>query len=214
MLVGMPVTLRGQRGEQARETEAFVDELRGLVERPDRDVRRAIHDGSRAANGERRTRGRCRRGASAAELARPCGAGMSSARSAAVLAVSLVLVAVGCGTDTAATTDAVETTPPLERLGDHLPRGVHGRRDGRARRRGQADRDRPARRDPAAHRRRLPARGGAGDAPCPVQEGLGREVDGGVPVPRAATSSRRRRPRPSSSPISFVRSASGSPGSV
>jgi putative transcription antitermination factor YqgF len=34
IVVGLPLTMRGERGEQARETEAFVDMLRGAVEVP------------------------------------------------------------------------------------------------------------------------------------------------------------------------------------
>jgi putative pre-16S rRNA nuclease len=34
VVVGMPLTLRGERGEQAIETEAFVAALRGVVEAP------------------------------------------------------------------------------------------------------------------------------------------------------------------------------------
>jgi putative Holliday junction resolvase len=34
VLVGLPLTLRGERGEQARVTEAFVDALRGRLEVP------------------------------------------------------------------------------------------------------------------------------------------------------------------------------------
>ena len=34
VLVGLPLTLRGERGEQARETEAFVDSLRGRLTIP------------------------------------------------------------------------------------------------------------------------------------------------------------------------------------
>jgi putative Holliday junction resolvase len=34
VIVGMPLTLRGERGEQARETELFVDKLRGAVDVP------------------------------------------------------------------------------------------------------------------------------------------------------------------------------------
>lgn len=34
VIVGMPLTLRGERGEQARETERFVDALRGAVNVP------------------------------------------------------------------------------------------------------------------------------------------------------------------------------------
>jgi putative Holliday junction resolvase len=34
VVVGMPLTLRGDHGEQARETDAFVDRLRAAVELP------------------------------------------------------------------------------------------------------------------------------------------------------------------------------------
>jgi putative holliday junction resolvase len=34
IVVGLPLTLRGERGEQARETEAFVDALRGALAVP------------------------------------------------------------------------------------------------------------------------------------------------------------------------------------
>jgi putative holliday junction resolvase len=34
VVVGLPLTLRGERGEQARETEAFVDALRTTVDVP------------------------------------------------------------------------------------------------------------------------------------------------------------------------------------
>jgi putative Holliday junction resolvase len=34
IVVGLPLTLRGERGEQARETEAFVERLRGAVALP------------------------------------------------------------------------------------------------------------------------------------------------------------------------------------
>jgi putative Holliday junction resolvase len=34
LVVGMPLTLRGEHGEQARETDAFVDRLRAAVEMP------------------------------------------------------------------------------------------------------------------------------------------------------------------------------------
>ena len=44
----MPLTLRGEHGEQARATEVFVEALRSAARCPGRDVRRAIHDGARA----------------------------------------------------------------------------------------------------------------------------------------------------------------------
>jgi putative Holliday junction resolvase len=34
VVVGMPLTLRGEHGEQARETDTFVDRLRAAVETP------------------------------------------------------------------------------------------------------------------------------------------------------------------------------------
>lgn len=34
VVVGLPLTLRGERGEQAKETEAFVDALRAAVDVP------------------------------------------------------------------------------------------------------------------------------------------------------------------------------------
>jgi putative Holliday junction resolvase len=34
VIVGLPLTLRGEHGEQARETEAFADKLRGLLDVP------------------------------------------------------------------------------------------------------------------------------------------------------------------------------------
>ncbi len=34
IVVGLPLTLRGERGEQARETEAFVEALRGVIDVP------------------------------------------------------------------------------------------------------------------------------------------------------------------------------------
>ena len=34
VIVGHPLTLSGERGEQARETEAFADKLRGVVDVP------------------------------------------------------------------------------------------------------------------------------------------------------------------------------------
>ena len=34
VIVGLPLTLRGEHGEQARETEAFADKLRGMLDVP------------------------------------------------------------------------------------------------------------------------------------------------------------------------------------
>jgi putative Holliday junction resolvase len=34
VIVGLPLTLRGEHGEQARETEAFAEKLRGVIDVP------------------------------------------------------------------------------------------------------------------------------------------------------------------------------------
>ncbi len=34
VIVGLPLTLRGEHGDQARETEAFADKLRGILDVP------------------------------------------------------------------------------------------------------------------------------------------------------------------------------------
>ena len=66
VVVGMPLTLRGEHGAQAEETEAFVESLRSAVRRSRRDLRRALHDepGALGEHGGGRaplTRGRARR---------------------------------------------------------------------------------------------------------------------------------------------------------
>ena len=73
VVVGLPLTLRGEHGKQAAETELFVTALRELVDRAGRDGRRALHDRARAALRRQGARGRCRRGPPAPELARPRG---------------------------------------------------------------------------------------------------------------------------------------------
>jgi len=44
VVVGLPLTLRGDHGEQARETERFVGSPHRCHQRSRRDVRRTIHD--------------------------------------------------------------------------------------------------------------------------------------------------------------------------
>ena len=53
VVVGLPLTLRGERGEQARETEAFVEALRAAVDVPVEtfDERFTTTLAERAANG-------------------------------------------------------------------------------------------------------------------------------------------------------------------
>ena len=53
VVVGMPLTLRGEHGEQARETDGFVERLRAAIDAR-RDLRRAVHLGARRRG--RRTR--------------------------------------------------------------------------------------------------------------------------------------------------------------
>jgi len=50
VVVGHPLTLRGERGEQARATENFAAALRGRLEVPVLLFRRALHDRPRAAD--------------------------------------------------------------------------------------------------------------------------------------------------------------------
>ncbi len=64
VVVGMPLTLRGEHGEQARETAEFVERLRGALVDAGRDLRRAVHVGARG-----RRRRPCR-GAPPVELPR------------------------------------------------------------------------------------------------------------------------------------------------
>ena len=59
VVVGLPLTLRGEHGAQAAETDRFVEALESAVDVPDRTVRRALHQHAR---GSRRRRGRPRRG--------------------------------------------------------------------------------------------------------------------------------------------------------
>ena len=120
VLVGLPLTLRGERGAQALETEAFVDALRGIVDVPvetyderfttviaaregggaDEDARAAAHllESYLAASRQRVIR-----------------------RLAALLLVAAALAATGCMGDEAP--PPVETTPPLARLRIIFPEG-------------------------------------------------------------------------------------------
>ena len=69
VVVGMPLTLRGERGRAgARDASAFVEALRGVVSRSGRDVRRAVHDRARGRRRAARRRGRTRSRAPPREL--------------------------------------------------------------------------------------------------------------------------------------------------
>ena len=130
VVVGLPLTLRGEHGKQAAETELFVTALRELVDRPGRDRRRALHDRARAAVRRQGARGRGRRGAPAPELARPRGARVRRAGARRRRRGALLLVA-GCGGGDGDSTDAATTTtPPVENLRIIFPEGLNVREMG------------------------------------------------------------------------------------
>ena len=81
IVVGLPLTLRGEHGKQAAETELLRDRVAGARRCAGRDCGRTVHDGARAAVRRQGARG-CRRGRpSAPGLARSRGARMTRARS-------------------------------------------------------------------------------------------------------------------------------------
>jgi len=51
VVVGLPLTLRGEHGLQARETDAFVDALRGLLDVPVESYDERFTTGLAAAHG-------------------------------------------------------------------------------------------------------------------------------------------------------------------
>ena len=55
VVVGLPLTLRGEHGAQAEETMRFVDRLRARRRRARRDLRRALHDDARRARAKATT---------------------------------------------------------------------------------------------------------------------------------------------------------------
>ena len=60
VVVGLPLTLRGEHGAQARETDAFVEALRAAARRPGRELRRALHHRPRRRASARTRRPRTR----------------------------------------------------------------------------------------------------------------------------------------------------------
>ena len=62
IVVGLPITLRGERGRQAEETERFVERLRDATDLPVESFDERYHDGARApGRGDTRGGGRRRR---------------------------------------------------------------------------------------------------------------------------------------------------------
>ncbi len=129
IVVGLPLTLRGEHGEQARETEEFVLALRGVLDVPVEtyDERFTTALAGRGSERGERARGRARSCSSAGEL--PCVGGLEMKRALLAAAAALVVLgAAACGG---------EDTPPPRRgpaaaraAADHLSRGLHGERDG------------------------------------------------------------------------------------
>ena len=160
VVVGLPLTLRGERGAQARETEAFVEALRARLQVPVETEDERFTTVLAAADGRPRAGGRARR------RPPPCRAGWSARDEtrASRFSLSWALVGVGAFAATAwvaggerrgARGDRHRSTaarPP----DDHLPGGVHDPRDGRPGRGGQSHRDPQARRHAAAHAGGLP----------------------------------------------------------
>ena len=68
---GLPLTLRGERGEQAQETERFVEALRGLVHVPVETFDERFTTKIAAQAARRGGRGRARRRPSARRVSRP-----------------------------------------------------------------------------------------------------------------------------------------------
>ena len=181
VVVGLPLTLRGEHGEQARETERFVERLRAARRRPGRDATTSASRPALAAHGDD-ARGRARRRAPAVELPRVVErrAGVMPPRPRPPRRCGAVvarrLIASPCSSRSsrrsrsqrvrrrhgaeAATTDRVAAA--AEAAPDRLPRGLHARADGRAHRR-RSTRSRSAKR--ARRRRALRAGVPRRDAP-------------------------------------------------
>ena len=191
VVVGLPLTLRGEHGKQAAETELFVTALRRARRRAGRDRRRALHDRACAALRRQGARGCGCGSASAPELARPqCARRQQGSRMRRLVAV--VAASAGAAArrrlrwrwrrlDRGRDDDrAAGREPP-----HHLPGGAQRPRDGRPRRRRARDRDREARRHAEADPRRVPrgrqARSAAEDLPPRLEARLA----GGLPLPGA-----------------------------
>ena len=136
----MPLTLRGEHGEQAQETDAFVERLRARGRAAGRDLRRALH------LGPRRRRRRARGGAPALRLPPVAEQPRPEPEQPAAVARRARPARRHRRRDrrrgrrsrsrhvhqqarrAAAASAAAEAVP------DRLPRGLHARADGRARR--------------------------------------------------------------------------------
>ncbi len=187
VVVGLPLTLRGEHGEQARETEEFVRGAARGARGAGRDVRRALHDGARGAGSgaaaRPRTRAPRRISSRATSRGRPRARGEAARSRDRRRARGRSRCSVGARAAAARTRRRRSSCAAARAAAGHLPRGVHGGGDGGSRRRGARDRDREAWRDAAAHAGGLRERERGRDAAEGVPEGLGREVARGLPLP-------------------------------
>ena len=204
IVVGLPLTLKGDHGAQADETAQFVEAASRRRRRARRVVRRAVHDGARRvrpvlAGARGRAGGRTParelpgvdepdRVTSRHDTGRPAGgpprgaAGAASWRSRCCWAMS------SRSGGSAALGDE-EAAPPRDdggraEAGDpprRLPRGLHAQGDGEAGRRGAADREDEAQGDAEALRERV--RGGDEGADGAAGVPQGRTRDRGLSLP-------------------------------
>ncbi len=107
VLVGLPLTLRGERGEQARATESFVEALRARLAIPVETYDERFTTTLAQQTGGSGAGGRRRRSASAAGLA-----GAPAVTRWLALAVTVVVVAVGAFAVTAWVAGGDEDDPP------------------------------------------------------------------------------------------------------
>jgi putative transcription antitermination factor YqgF len=127
VVVGLPLTLRGTRGEQAAETERFVEALRGVLDVPSSCSTSASRPTSRSRP-RHGARGRARGGASPFRLARVV------PRRAPYAADPAPLVAARCSCRAAAALAQLAARPPtttirqLRQFGSSSPRASRARR--------------------------------------------------------------------------------------
>ena len=198
VVVGLPLTLRGEHGAQARETERFVEALRAAVDVPVETLRRALHDRPRRPGGgtapedalaaahllRATSSGRAARAEPPAAAAPPRPERL--ARRCVGASCSLV-GAVGWASPTrrlarrrqrAAPPPTTASTAPPKPSAHRLPGGLHARGDGRADHRRRRDRAPQARRRPRRFGAGVPARRPPGARPCRVRAPKRRDLEG------------------------------------
>ena len=133
IVVGLPLTLRGERGEQARRRSAFVEALRGVVAVPVETYDERFTTGSpQAGGGATRTRAP-QPTSSTSYLERAERGAMSRRRATVALGRarssrgSLAAWLRGSRARRGAAPRSTTTAPSPPRAADHLPGGVHAR---------------------------------------------------------------------------------------